>query len=300
MALYNPNAEAGYATTRGKKLSGDDSGGSYEGGPTGQIQLPNGQIADSSIFENDARLLDEKGNTYQSIGDGVNPKYVKGLASLQQGPNGNWYLNEDDFKTFGTRLPKETGALSKMGAGILALPIGGFFAAGGAAALGAAGAGAEGATAGSAGGVVGSEAPLMDFAGGLAEDAGMGANQYAASQIAGGAAESGMAAAPAGAGATASAAGGAVKGAAGGGNIFTDHPLLTTLGATALLSGGGSKPTTQTTPTAASSGPSVTGDFSQMNVGVSPKASATLKDLQGNNVFGNDGKLNTSGIFFNR
>src|SRR4051812_42867837 len=105
MALYNPNEQYGYATTAGTPAYGDDSGGSS--GVSGMIQLPNGQIVDSSMFQNNARMVDEQGNTYQSVGTSINPNYTDGLTSLQQGPDGQWYLNEADFAKYGTRLPKD-------------------------------------------------------------------------------------------------------------------------------------------------------------------------------------------------
>lgn len=174
--LYNPNSLYGYATTRSKTpVKGDDGGQDFYGnGPSGVIQLPNGQLIDSSIFENDARLLDAQGNTYQSIGTGIDQNLTYGLQSLQRAPNGQYYLNENDFATYGTRLPKEDGWLSKLGAGILALPLAGFGAAGGFAALGAgAGAGAEGAVGagGAAGGLPESYWSMLADGGGIASDA---------------------------------------------------------------------------------------------------------------------------------
>lgn len=174
--LYNPNSLYGYATGRSNvPIYGDDSGTSYYGnGPSGMIQLPNGQLVDSSVFENDARMLDAAGNTYQSIGNGINLNYTDGLQSLQRAPNGQYYLNEKDFATFGTRLPKEDGWLSKLGPAILGLPLAGFGAAGGFAALGAgAGAGAEGAAGagGAAGGLPESYWSMLADGGGIASDA---------------------------------------------------------------------------------------------------------------------------------
>jgi hypothetical protein len=109
---------------------------------SGWEQLANGQV-DSGNLANGASIIGPDGNLYSRY-DGPGGYYSTPELDNQaiQGPDGSWYLPEAAMEQYRASIPKDQDFFGQLGAGILALPVAGFGAAGGFAAMGAAGAGA--------------------------------------------------------------------------------------------------------------------------------------------------------------